>query len=304
MERTKIAVLLAAVCCLGQYASAAEPTKLACDTYGGYFVSNKFEPDAAKSFVVIHDQEQFSNVFGVAMVMRDKHHRLPKDAFESLMVIAAIKRGNALVEYKVESVTEAKGVLELKYTTTEKKSDSTTFACPLIVSIPKGEYKAIQFVENGKPVKKVEMPTEKRKVDTSKVKDVAIVAEALGLMAGWNILHTQKVKVTLKDGKITADPQEVKPAHSVVFEVTNASKEAHRIVLLKTCKTLRSLIWMAIKSSARKRESRYNRGQRPSSLRPEKTTTKAYSLRGQLSVLFCNEPKHYQNGERAHVVVK
>jgi hypothetical protein len=157
MKRTKITVLLAAVCCLGQYASAAEPTKLACDTYGGYFVSNKFEPDAAKSFVVIHDQEQFSNVFGVAMVMRDKHHRLPKDAFKSLMVIAAIKRGNALVEYKVESVTEAKGVVELKYTTTEKKSDTATFACPLIVSIPKGKYTAVQFVENGKPIKKVEM---------------------------------------------------------------------------------------------------------------------------------------------------
>ncbi len=37
------------------------------------------------------------------------------------------------------------------------KSDTTIFACPLIVSIPKGKYTAIQFVENGKSVKKVEM---------------------------------------------------------------------------------------------------------------------------------------------------
>ena len=32
-----------------------------------------------------------------------------------------------------------------------------TFACPPIVSIPKGEYKAVQFVENGKAIKKVEL---------------------------------------------------------------------------------------------------------------------------------------------------
>ena len=92
--------------------------------------------------------------------MRDKHHRLPKDVFKSLTVIAPIKRGNALVEYKVEGVTETKGIVELRYTTTEKKSDTATFACPLIVSIPKGKYTAIQFVENKKLVKKVEMPKE------------------------------------------------------------------------------------------------------------------------------------------------
>jgi len=158
MKRPTITIVLLAIFCLGQRASAAEPAKLTFDTYGGYFVSNKFEPDAAKSFVVIHDEEQFGKVFGAGFVMRDKHHRLPKDAFKSLLVIAPIKRGNALVEYKVEGVTEMKGAVELRYTTTEKKSDTATFACPLIVSIPKGKYTAIQFVENGKEVKKMELP--------------------------------------------------------------------------------------------------------------------------------------------------
>ena len=54
-------------------------------------------------------------------------------------------------------MTEAKDVVELKYTTTSTKSDTATFACPLIVSIPKGKYKAIQVVENGKPVKMLEV---------------------------------------------------------------------------------------------------------------------------------------------------
>ena len=157
MKRTAIVVLLSAVGGLVQQTSAAEPTKLSFDTYSGYFVSNKFEPDAAESFLVITDQERFDQVFGVAFVMGDKSHRLAKDAFKSNIVAAAIKRGSAIVEYKVEGVTVKDGVVELRYTTTEKKSDSATFASPLIVSIPKGEYKSVEFVENGKLVKKVEI---------------------------------------------------------------------------------------------------------------------------------------------------
>jgi len=157
MNRVKIAVLLSVISVLGQLAQAADATKLTFDTYSGYFVSNKFEPNAAESFVVINDQEQFDKVFGVAFVMRDTSHRLPKDALKSLMVVTAIKRGAAFWEYKVESVAEAEGVVELRYTTTSQKSDTATFACPLIVSIPKGEYKAVQFVEGGKRVKKVEV---------------------------------------------------------------------------------------------------------------------------------------------------
>ena len=134
------------------------PSKaLKTDTYSGYFVSNKFEPDAPASFVVLSSQEQFDQVFGAAVVMGDKSHRLPKDAFESLLVVAAIKRGKATWEYKLEAASQKGGVVELRYTTTATRSDSATFACPLIVSIPRGKYTAIQFVENGKRVKRVEI---------------------------------------------------------------------------------------------------------------------------------------------------
>jgi acylphosphatase len=155
MKRSTIAVLLSVICCLGKHCLAAEPGKLPFDTYSGYFVSNKFEPHAAESFVVISDQGQFDKVFGAAFVMRDTSHRLPKDAFKSNMVVAAVKRGSAVVEYKVEGVTVKDGVAELRYTTTSKKSDTATFACPLIVSIPKGKFTAVEFVEGGKAVQKV-----------------------------------------------------------------------------------------------------------------------------------------------------
>lgn len=140
-----------------QVASTTGPMTLPYETYSGYFVSNKFESDAAESFVVLTGQEEFDKVFGAAFVMGDKSRRLAKDAFKSLMVVAAIKRGKAVWEYKVERVTEANGVVELRYTATEKKSDSATFASPLIVSIPRGKYVAVRFVVNGKTVKTVEI---------------------------------------------------------------------------------------------------------------------------------------------------
>ena len=67
---------------IGHLALAADATKLSFDTYSGYFVSNKFEPNAAESFVVINDQEQFDKVFGVAMVMGDKSHRLAQGCLQ------------------------------------------------------------------------------------------------------------------------------------------------------------------------------------------------------------------------------
>lgn len=135
---------------------AAEAVRLPFDTYSGYFVSNQFEPDSAESFAVIAAQEQFDNTFGVATVMGDKSHRLAKNVFESNVVLAAIKRGGEMWEFKVETVTVNNGVVALRYTTTSETSDSATFACPLIVSIPKGQYTAVRFIENGKVVKEWE----------------------------------------------------------------------------------------------------------------------------------------------------
>lgn len=135
----------------------AAPSPLAFDTYGGYFVSNKFEPEAETSLVVIQDQQAFDKVFGAAFVMRDKSHRLPPGAFDSCIVLAAIHRGKAVWEYAVQDVRAAGGVVTVRYTATAKPSESAEFACPLILSVPKGPYAAVQFVENDKPLKKVEI---------------------------------------------------------------------------------------------------------------------------------------------------
>lgn len=125
--------------------------------HNGYFVSNQFEPNDPASFVVAKNQNAFDKVFGMAMVMGDKSHRLPPDAFEKSIVVAAIHRGKAVWEYKVESVMLDGKTLTVRYSTATKPSETAEFACPLIVSVPKEDWTAVQFVEDGKVVKRVEV---------------------------------------------------------------------------------------------------------------------------------------------------
>ena len=85
--------------------SARETGKLDFKTYSGYFVSNKFEPDNPLSFVVLDDRKKFDQVFGVAFVFGDKSPRLAPNAFDSRLVLAAIRRGKAFCTFEVSSVT-------------------------------------------------------------------------------------------------------------------------------------------------------------------------------------------------------
>lgn len=162
MKAEMFLALSVAACCCG-WAETAEPIKLKYDTHDGYFVSNKFHPNAAESYVVIGTQEEFDNVFGAAFVMGDRSHRLPEKAFDKRMVIAVIKRGKAVVEYQVQAVELVDGVVQLRYTTQQRPQRSAEFACPLIVSIPKGDYRAVRFVEGEQPVKTQELGADGRK---------------------------------------------------------------------------------------------------------------------------------------------
>ncbi len=155
MNPLKLLLLLLLLTATPAFAAGEAATPF--DTYTGYFVSNKFEPDAATSFVIIQDQAQFDRVFGAAFVMQDKARRLPPEAFKTHTILGVIHRGRAMCEFQVAKVALTGGTAELHYTVTSKKSDTATFACPLIVSIPKGDYQAVKFVENGK-VEKVLTP--------------------------------------------------------------------------------------------------------------------------------------------------
>ncbi|MEI6606556.1 MAG: hypothetical protein WCP35_14700 [Verrucomicrobiota bacterium] len=136
--------------------AAPPPAKsIGFETHDGYFVSNKFEPDAEASFVVITDQPAFDKVFGVGMVMGDKSHRLPPAAFDKNFVVAAIHRSNGMLTYQVTSVTTEAQTLIVRYTTKTTPDANAKFACPLILSLYKGDYRFVRFVENGKDVKRL-----------------------------------------------------------------------------------------------------------------------------------------------------
>lgn len=131
----------------------APSTPVAFQIHDGYFVSNQFEPDAPTSFVVLKDQAAFDQVFGVAYVMRDKSQRLAADAFPEKIVVAAIHRGKAMVTYQVEHLVTDGKTLSLRYTTKSSPAGSAEFSCPLIVSLPKGDYQAVRFIEDSKEIK-------------------------------------------------------------------------------------------------------------------------------------------------------
>ena len=157
MKRLVVAWLWCVLVWQSSPAPADDEAKLAFDTYSGYFVSNQFAPGAAESFAVIADQDQFDKVFGVAMVMGDRSHRLSKDAFASSIVLAVVKNGKMVWKFHVEKITVESGVVRFQYGCKAKKTTTASFACPLIVSIPKGKYTAVEFVENKKPVKKIDI---------------------------------------------------------------------------------------------------------------------------------------------------
>jgi hypothetical protein len=123
--------------------------------YDGYFVSNKFEPNAADSFIVLRDQTAFDHLFGVAAVMFDRSRRLEPNAFRNDIVLAAIHRGHANVRYRVVGLTRDGTTLRVSYNTSAERTPSTEYACPLILSTRRDNYSAVAFVENGKLVKTV-----------------------------------------------------------------------------------------------------------------------------------------------------
>ncbi|MBI5835214.1 MAG: hypothetical protein HZB16_23150 [Armatimonadetes bacterium] len=125
------------------------------DEHDGYFVKNTFEPDAPTSFLALRDQAAYNNVFGAGFVMDDRQHRLPKNAFADSVVFAAIHRGHDFYEYRVRHVTVLDGVLRIEYLANTHQNVDATFACPLIVRVPRGAYRAVEFAENGKVVKRL-----------------------------------------------------------------------------------------------------------------------------------------------------
>jgi hypothetical protein len=124
------------------------------EIYTKYFESNKSGLKGDASYLAITDQEAFGQTFGgPGFTMGEKPKVLPKDAFEKKMVVAVIKRGDAITTYKDVKVTADDDTLYVSYDAeTKGGGGSAKFASPLIVSLEKGKYTNVIFFENGKKV--------------------------------------------------------------------------------------------------------------------------------------------------------
>ena len=89
--------------------------------------------------------------------MGETPNRLQPGAFDSRMVIAVIKRGNLLWEYRVEEVASENETLFIRYDITLKEGGPVIVASPLIISIARRDYSNVVFVEDGKTVKKLKL---------------------------------------------------------------------------------------------------------------------------------------------------
>jgi len=123
--------------------------------HSGYFEKNNSGLKGEASYLAIKDRETFDKAFGVAFTMGKKPNVLPVNAFDTRIVVAAIKRGGQVWEYKVEGVTADHATLTVRYGATSKDGSGAQFASPMVVSVARGPYKNVIFIENGKEVGKV-----------------------------------------------------------------------------------------------------------------------------------------------------
>jgi len=134
----------------------AKGKKVEFDVHNGHFQKNNAGLKGDSSYLVFSDRDAFDKVFGIGRVI-GKQNFVPRDAFDKKVVVAVIKRGNAITEYKVEKVTADEGTLYVQYTAKMGPAGTATFASPLIVSVDRDRYKSVVFIENGKKVDTVKL---------------------------------------------------------------------------------------------------------------------------------------------------
>lgn len=150
----KMLFALAAVALLFPTYGLAKTRKVGGETpvdfarYTSYFENNTSGLRGQKSYLVIDNQKQFDRTFGPAATMGTNSF-IPDHAFQTKIIIAAIKRGN-LREYSDVKVAEKNGILWVSYTTKDSPPGSATYRSPLIIGVDKGKYKEVVFTENGK----------------------------------------------------------------------------------------------------------------------------------------------------------
>jgi len=153
MPKLLLSVLLAAGVVLPAARTPLDGANVEFKTYAApYFEKNNSGLKGEASFLALPDKESFDKVFGIGFVMGKKPPVLKDDDFDKKLVVAVIKRGNAPVKYKVDSVMAAGDGLRVIYTSKAGEPGTAKYASPLIVAVDKCKYKSVTFIENAKKV--------------------------------------------------------------------------------------------------------------------------------------------------------
>jgi hypothetical protein len=145
---------------LASFAIAAEPAKIEVKPYGPFFESNKSGLKGDSSYLVFTDARKFANVLHLTrpLLGGKRPVALPVGSFMKSHVLVVIKRGKTIYDYS-DLKAEAKGdTLVFSFKSAAKgKPGSAMFATPLVVTVTRGKYKNVEFVENGKKVETVKL---------------------------------------------------------------------------------------------------------------------------------------------------
>ena len=139
-------------------ADEAKGEKVESTTYSDYFVKNTAGIKDDSTYLVFTDKEGFEKVFNLRPpLMGKKSVVMPGNVFEKNLVIAAIKRGNAITTYTIDKLTNEGETLYIQYKAVVGKPSTATFASPLIVTADRGKAKKVVFIENEKTVATIEV---------------------------------------------------------------------------------------------------------------------------------------------------
>jgi hypothetical protein len=123
----------------------------------GYFVKNTVKLPGASAYFVLQDKKAYDEIFGIGFVMGAKPKLVDEKLFDKNLIVTVIKSGSTLWKYEVEKVRVDKKQLIVEYKATGKEAGGAKYTVPLIVSVPRGEFMEVVFIENGKEAGKAEV---------------------------------------------------------------------------------------------------------------------------------------------------
>jgi hypothetical protein len=153
-------LLLPALLLCTCFEKPTEETLHAARLYGPFFESNKSGLKGEASYLAFTDRKKLDAVLRlVPPVGGRRAEPLPADAFEKSVVLAVIRRGTQTYRFSGKKVSSSGGVLTYSLTSEPdvKFGDTAMFATPFVVTVQKGKYRTVEFVENGKKVATVKL---------------------------------------------------------------------------------------------------------------------------------------------------